>query len=78
MKQLGLIRLAEYGPVLSTRDLGREASNRIQEAVGKSGLVIGFEGVEIATPSFLDEELQNPQVDACRFSHQYHHAEKLS
>lgn len=55
MKQLGLTRFAEFGAVLSTRDLGREAADRIQDAIGMSGLVIGFEGVEVATPSFLDE-----------------------
>jgi hypothetical protein len=55
MKKPGLLKLAEAGPVLSTRAKGREAADRVQDAVKDGGLVVSFVGVEIATPSFLDE-----------------------
>ncbi len=55
MKKPGLIKLAEIGPVLSTRASGRDAADRVQNSVRNGGLVLSFVGVEIATPSFLDE-----------------------
>lgn len=55
MKQLHLVNLGEAEPVLSTRPRGREAADRIQEALDQSSVVINFAGVEVATPSYLDE-----------------------
>jgi len=45
----------DFGPVLSTRERGREAADRVQDALRAGPLVLNFHGVEIATPSFLDE-----------------------
>jgi hypothetical protein len=51
-----LFNLVEYGRVLSTRERGREAADRLQEAlVGGNAVVLNFAGVEVASPSFLDE-----------------------
>jgi hypothetical protein len=55
MKQLQLLQLGKSERVVSTRDRGRAAADRIQEALDKGSLVISFDGVEIATPSYLDE-----------------------
>lgn len=55
VKKPRLIGLAEQGPVLSTRASGREAADHVQDAADKGPAVISFAGVEIATPSFLDE-----------------------
>jgi hypothetical protein len=53
-----LFNLVEYGTVLSTRERGREAADRLQEAlVGGNAVVLNFAGVEVASPSFLDEVL---------------------
>ena len=55
MKKIKATRLAEAGPVLSTRERGREAADRIQSDLTDHGVVVSFADVEIATPSFLDE-----------------------
>lgn len=55
MNNLKLIKLIEFGSVLATRENGRSAADQIQDAAQGPGLVLSFAGVEIATPSFLDE-----------------------
>jgi hypothetical protein len=55
MKKLGILKLAELGSVLSTRERGRAAADKAESAIKDGGLVVSFTGVEIATPSFLDE-----------------------
>jgi DNA-binding MarR family transcriptional regulator len=55
MKKLGIFKVAESGPVLSTRERGREAADQAEAAIQDGGLILSFTGVEIATPSFLDE-----------------------
>jgi hypothetical protein len=55
MKKLQLLNLAEFGAVLSSRATGREAADRVQDVSSHGGLVVNFQDVEIATPSFLDE-----------------------
>jgi len=55
MKKLGIVKMAEIGPVLSSRDGGRAAADKAEAAMKPGGLVVSFKGVEIATPSFLDE-----------------------
>jgi hypothetical protein len=52
-----LINLADHGPVLSTRERGREAAGFVQEALEEGGVVLNFAGVEVASPSYLDEIL---------------------
>ena len=47
--------MGEDGPVLSTRERGREAADQVQEAFDRGSIVINFKSVEVATPSFLDE-----------------------
>ena len=55
MKKLQLLNLVEFGSVLSSREAGREAADRVQDAAAHGGVVVNFRDVEIATPSFLDE-----------------------
>ena len=55
MKKLRLVNIGELGSVLSSRDTGRAAGEMLDEAAEKGSFVVGFDGVEIATPSFLDE-----------------------
>lgn len=55
MKKLGIYKFAEFGAVLSTRERGREAADKAEAAIHDGGLILSFAGVEIATPSFLDE-----------------------
>jgi DNA-binding transcriptional ArsR family regulator len=53
-----LIDLREFGRVLSTREGGRKAADHVQEVLEESdGVVLSFVGVEVASPSFLDEIL---------------------
>ncbi len=52
-----VINLAEYGRVLSTRERGREAADALQDALPSGGVVLNFAGVEVASPSYLDEIL---------------------
>lgn len=58
MKKLALLNLSEFGSVLSSRETGRAAADRLQDAAVGGGLVVSFRNVEIATPSFLDELVQ--------------------
>lgn len=55
MKQFELLNIGETGRVLSTRERGRRAADQVQDAFVNASVVISFAGVEIATPSFLDE-----------------------
>ncbi len=55
MNTFEMLKLAEGGTVLSTREAGRLAADRVQDALDKGSLTLNFSGVEIATPSFLDE-----------------------
>lgn len=50
-----VLDLAEFGSVLSTRERGREAADKLQDRLSSPGVVLDFAGVTIATPSFLDE-----------------------
>lgn len=53
-----LLNLNEGGQVLATRDRGREAADRVQEALDTgNALILNFANVEVASPSFLDEIL---------------------
>lgn len=57
MKPL-VINLRELGPVLSTRERGRDLADRVEAGLrGTPAVVLNFRGVEIVTPSFLDEVL---------------------
>jgi DNA-binding MarR family transcriptional regulator len=62
MNQLQLLNLGVNGrkkePVLSTRERGRAAADRVQEALDKGSVVINFASVEVATPSYLDEVIR--------------------
>lgn len=50
--------LAQHGRVLATRPKGREVGQRAADCLAKSrGLLLSFWGVEVASPSFLDEVL---------------------
>jgi DNA-binding HxlR family transcriptional regulator len=55
MNQAALINLGENNRVLSSRERGRVAADRIADALSERSVVISFGGVEIATPSYLDE-----------------------
>jgi len=57
LKNITILRLDDAAAVLSTRERGREAADRLQDALGAGNVVISFAGVEVATPSFLDEIL---------------------
>lgn len=57
MKNIATLNLREYGHVLSTRERGRAVADRLHDTLLQSNVVIGFAGVEVATPSFLDELL---------------------
>lgn len=53
-----IIDLSETGPVLSTRERGRELADQVEEGLrSKAGVILNFRGVQIATPSFLNEIL---------------------
>lgn len=52
-----ILNLAGHGLVLSTRQLGHDAADEIKAALERGSVVISFAGVEVATPSFLDEVL---------------------
>lgn len=53
-----IAHLAEQDAVLCTRQRGREAADRIQDALEPgAGLVLDFTSVEAVTPSFLNELL---------------------
>ena len=52
-----IIKLADQGEVLSTRERGRAAADQLQDLMGEAGAVLSFAGVEVATPSYLDEVL---------------------
>lgn len=55
MKQFQFLSLGKTGRVLSTRERGRRAADQVQDAFENGSVVISFAGVEVATPSFLDE-----------------------
>jgi hypothetical protein len=55
VKKTALLKLGGVGPVLATREKGRDVADQVALALADSGLVISFTGVEVATPSFLDE-----------------------
>ncbi len=53
-----VINLSEISPVLSTRESGRDLADRVEEGLrSKAGVILNFRGVQIVTPSFLDEIL---------------------
>jgi hypothetical protein len=50
------VRLRDFGRVLSTRDRGRETSEQLVRIADRPGdVILDFEGVEVATPPFLQE-----------------------
>ena len=57
MKNITILRLDDAAAVLSTRERGRDAADRLQDALQAGSVVVSFAGVEVATPSFLDEVL---------------------
>jgi DNA-binding transcriptional ArsR family regulator len=57
VKNITILNLSDEGAVLSTRARGRETADRLQDALHAGSVVISFAGVEVATPSFLDEVL---------------------
>lgn len=57
LKNITILHLGDRSAVLSTRERGREAADRLQDALRAGSVVISFAGVEVATPSFLDEVL---------------------
>jgi DNA-binding HxlR family transcriptional regulator len=56
-----VLTMAEFGHVLATRKHGRQAADRLQDAMTAHGVIISFNHVEVATPSFLDELLTRLQ-----------------
>jgi hypothetical protein len=51
--------LGEHGKVLATRDLGREIGRQAADQLsGTQAMILGFWGVEVASPPFLDELLR--------------------
>lgn len=51
--------LGEHGKVLATRDLGREIGRRVADELSEAqAMILGFWGVEVASPPFLDELLR--------------------
>jgi hypothetical protein len=51
--------LAQHGPVLATRDTGKAAGRQIADQLGDAqALILGFWGIEVASPAFLDEMLR--------------------
>jgi hypothetical protein len=57
MKNITVLNMSDYDPVLSTRERGRDAGDRLQDALQAGSVLISFDGVDVATPSFLDEVL---------------------
>lgn len=55
MNQPQLLNMGDGAPVLSTRERGKAAADRVQEALDQGSVVISFKAVEVATPSYLDE-----------------------
>lgn len=56
MKPFVLNLAKDYGPVLASRPDGRRAADVVEEALRSGpGVVLNFRGVEIVTPSYLDE-----------------------
>jgi DNA-binding HxlR family transcriptional regulator len=55
MNQPQLLNMGEDSSVLSTRERGKLAADRVQDALDQGSVVISFKSVEAATPSFLDE-----------------------
>lgn len=51
--------LAQHGPVLATRDTGKAAGRQIADQLSDApAMILGFWGIEVASPSFLDEMLR--------------------
>ena len=50
------VYLRDHGRVLSTRPRGRDAADRLRAVADEPGdLIVDFEGVEVASPPFLQE-----------------------
>src|SRR4051794_25861752 len=48
--------LSRHGKVLATRELGREVGRTAADRLnGAQALILGFWGIEVASPPFLDE-----------------------
>jgi len=51
-----MFSMREFGSTLASRHLGAKVRRRLVEALRESGAVtVDFSGVEVASPSFLDE-----------------------
>lgn len=51
------LSLSGFGSVLSTRERGSEAAEHLLRMLDEGSVVLSFAGVEVATPSYLDELL---------------------
>jgi STAS-like domain of unknown function (DUF4325) len=49
------VRMADFGTLLLTRGRGREVANQLPR---RTRLVLDLDGVEVASPSFLDEVIR--------------------
>jgi STAS-like domain of unknown function (DUF4325) len=57
-KEISYLKLSDFGSLLLTRDQGEPIRNRLMELLQQHGTVeIMFDGVEVYTPSFMDEVL---------------------
>ncbi|MFA6135748.1 MAG: STAS-like domain-containing protein [Candidatus Paceibacterota bacterium] len=56
------IQMLKFNTVLNGRPAAKEAASRIQQIVNgsadKEDIILDFEGVEVLTPSYADEILQ--------------------
>lgn len=56
-----IIELKKFGPILTSRDDGREAYSALQPNIKdiniKENIIINFDGVDVFTPSWGDEFL---------------------
>lgn len=59
MKLPAIFDLGAHGKVLATRDLGRQIGRQVADDLADApAMVLGFWGVEVASPPFLDELLR--------------------
>lgn len=50
-----LVDMAKEGQILSSRQSGAKAADKIAKAMAKGTVVVSFKAVQIATPTYLDE-----------------------
>lgn len=73
MMEAGVFNLAELSRSFATRMKGREAVGLFSDFVAKNGpgtIVVGWNGVSAASPSFIDEFVkgvkESVQAESCR------------